>query len=106
MNTPATVQGAPGSRQTAAEPTPRMAQDPPADSGPATSPTGPRSEPGHMATPLEILARNPRSLRAAINAKCWDCVGQDADPAPRRRIGECGCTSCPLHAVRPYQREA
>lgn len=59
---------------------------------------------GHMTTPAEALARNPRSLRLAINAKCWDCQGGDADPAPRKRIGTCGCTTCPLHAVRPYQR--
>jgi hypothetical protein len=31
-------------------------------------------------------------------------IGQDADPHWQRRVGTCGCTTCPLHAVRPYQR--
>lgn len=55
--------------------------------------------------PIEKAARNPKSLRLAINAKCWDCVGGPADPAPRRRIGECAQTRCSLHPVRPYQRD-
>ena len=59
---------------------------------------------GPRLDPIQRLAENPKSLRLAINAKCRDCQGGDADPAPRRRIGECGCTTCPLHAVRPYQR--
>ena len=53
--------------------------------------------------PMEKLRQNPKSLRAAINAKCWDCVGMDADPAPRWRIGNCCMPDCGLFAVRPYQ---
>jgi hypothetical protein len=60
--------------------------------------TGPRQD------PIQKLAANPTSLRLAINAKCWDCQGGDADPNPRGRIGTCECLTCPLHAVRPYQR--
>ena len=53
--------------------------------------------------PIERARRNPRSLRAAIDAMCWDCQGRDADPAPRWRIGNCVCPDCPLYPLRPYQ---
>lgn len=56
--------------------------------------------------PIAKLAERPTSLRAAITAKCWDCIGRDADPQPTRRIRECPCTGCPLHRVRPYQHGA
>lgn len=54
--------------------------------------------------PVEIARANPTSLRAAINGKCWECQGGDADPGPRRRIRECEIPSCPLYPVRPYQK--
>ena len=57
-------------------------------------------------TPLQKLADSPLSLRAAVNAKCYQCEGEDADPGVRWRIGNCACASCALHAVRPYQRLA
>ena len=53
--------------------------------------------------PLERAKQNPKSLRAAIDAMCWDCQGRDADPAPRWRIGDCTSPDCPLYPVRPYQ---
>lgn len=56
--------------------------------------------------PIERAAANPGSLRAAVNGKCFDCVGADADPNPRGRIRACPSSRCPLHPVRPYQREA
>jgi hypothetical protein len=61
-------------------------------------------QPGPRRNPIEKAADNPTSLRLAVNAKCYDCIGQDADPHWQRRVGTCGCTTCPLHAVRPYQR--
>lgn len=55
--------------------------------------------------PIEKAKENPTSLRAAINGKCWDCVGARFDPNPRKRIRECTCgDTCTLHPVRPYQR--
>ena len=54
--------------------------------------------------PLEKAQAKPQSLRLAINAKCWDCIGGDADPCPRWRIGNCMVSRCPLHPQRPYQR--
>lgn len=56
--------------------------------------------------PLEKARRNPTSLRLAINAKCFDCEGGNADPNVQRRIGTCSITTCPLHPVRPYQHLA
>lgn len=53
--------------------------------------------------PLEKLADNPLSLRASINAKCYQCEGEDSDPGVKRRIGTCGIRDCGLWAVRPYQ---
>jgi hypothetical protein len=53
--------------------------------------------------PIEKAQANPRSLRAAINGKCWDCVGAASDPNPRGRIGACASVRCPLYPVRPYQ---
>jgi hypothetical protein len=53
--------------------------------------------------PIEKALKNPKSLRAAINAKCFDCQGQDADPAPKWRIGNCEISDCPLYSLRPYQ---
>jgi len=57
----------------------------------------------HRRTPLERAQANPRSLRSAINGKCFDCVGAGADPNPPRLIRECSSARCPLHPVRPYQ---
>lgn len=54
--------------------------------------------------PLEKARKNPKSLRAAVNAKCWECVGAGWDPGPRRAIRECTITKCPLWPVRPYQK--
>jgi hypothetical protein len=54
-------------------------------------------------SPLEKLADNPTSFRAAVNAKCYQCEGEDADPHVKARIGSCQITTCGLWAVRPYQ---
>jgi hypothetical protein len=56
-------------------------------------------------TPLERAVENPNSLRLAINAKCYDCIGQDADPDWRGSIRNCLCKDCPLYPVRPHQKQ-
>lgn len=56
--------------------------------------------------PIEKAAANPKSLRLAINGKCFDCVGAGHDPAPRKAIGQYPSTDCPLWNVRPYQKYA
>lgn len=96
------------------EPTPDVSQVPPADSEPADRRSAgvealkawreSGGQVGPRLNPIERLAINPTSLRLAITAKCYDCMGRDADPGFHRRIRECGCATCPLHAVRPYQR--
>lgn len=56
------------------------------------------------------MTREPRpSMRAAINAKCKDCI---YDPKSglgtwREQVELCGSTGCPLYPVRPLpQRKA
>ena len=44
---------------------------------------------GETRSPIEKSEQNPTSLRLAINAKCYDCQGQDADPGWRQRIADC-----------------
>ncbi len=39
-----------------------------------------------------------RSLRAAVTAKCLECVWLDL-----KAIRECAATECPLHEVRPFR---
>ena len=53
--------------------------------------------------PLQKARRTPKSLRLAINAKCFDCLGGNADPNVTGRIRECVIVECPLWNVRPYQ---
>lgn len=55
-------------------------------------------------SPIEKARANPKSLRLAINGKCFDCQGGDGDPGVRDRIRACSIASCCLHSVRPYQR--
>lgn len=53
--------------------------------------------------PIEKSRKNPKSLRLAVNAKCWDCQGGDT-AGTRQRIRNCECgVHCGLFAVRPYQ---
>ena len=50
--------------------------------------------------PIEKLKTKPKSLRLAINAKCFDCCcGQKIE------IKRCTVPKCPLFNVRPYQEK-
>ena len=62
----------------------------------------PRQKGSKNKTPLEKLAENPTSLRAAVNAKCYQCQGEDADPSVQWRIGNCEIPDCGLWEIRPY----
>jgi len=53
--------------------------------------------------PVEQAQANPKSLKAAIKANCWNCVGADADPGAKFRVRDCTVTRCALHAHRPWQ---
>lgn len=55
-------------------------------------------------TPTQKHNQNPKSLRLAINAHCYQCQGEDADPCVQWRIGNCEITTCALFSVRPYQK--
>ncbi len=46
-----------------------------------------------------------QSLRAAINAKCADCIGDPCAPASLAvQIELCSARDCPLWAVRPVRK--
>ncbi len=53
--------------------------------------------------PIEKAHRNPGSMRAAVNGKCWECSGKDIDSGTRQRIRDCPITDCCLFSVRPFQ---
>jgi hypothetical protein len=50
-------------------------------------------------SPRAKVKRHPTSLRAAINAKCYYCCGNQ-----RLEVTLCAMTDCPLWNVRPWQR--
>ena len=54
--------------------------------------------------PIERALDKPESLRRAITAKCYDCVGMDGDPGYRESIRTCTSPKCPLFSQRPYQK--
>lgn len=56
--------------------------------------------------PITKSRENPKSLRLAINGKCYDCQGGGFDPGTKEAIRECEAVDCTLNAVRPYQRKA
>lgn len=58
----------------------------------------------HWESPADKAARNPKSLRLAINAMCSQCIGYP-DPGWRREIRNCTSTHCGLWNVRPYQTD-
>ena len=46
-----------------------------------------------------------QSIRAAINAKCADCIGDPCSPASLAvQIELCSARDCPLWAVRPVRK--
>ena len=55
--------------------------------------------------PIERAKEQPDSLRRAITAKCYECVGMDGDANFRETIRTCASYECPLYPVRPYQKK-
>ena len=51
-------------------------------------------------SPTEKAAKFPKSMRYAINAKCYDCTCFQ-----KREITLCVMTDCPLWNFRPYQEK-
>ena len=56
-------------------------------------------------TPIENAKDKPTSLRLAINAKCFDCIGCGFDPKPAEAIRSCEIEDCSLWLVRPYRNK-
>lgn len=50
--------------------------------------------------PIQKAKDNPKSLRAALNAKCWECACYQ-----RKEVTECTAKDCPLWRLRPWQRK-
>ena len=53
--------------------------------------------------PIEKSVREPKSLKYALRAMCYECVGRELDPNPRKAIGCCTSYACPLWSLRPYR---
>lgn len=54
--------------------------------------------------PVEQAHEKPGSMKAAIKAFCWLCVGADADPGAKFRVRDCAVgAKCPLFQHRPWQ---
>lgn len=54
--------------------------------------------------PVEQAQDKPGSMKAAIKAFCWICVGADADPGAKFRVRDCDVgPKCPLFPHRPWQ---
>jgi len=58
-------------------------------------------------SPRDRARDMPKSLRAAVTAKCWECMGDGADGPvhTRQAIRTCTSPGCPLYGLRPYQRK-
>lgn len=52
-------------------------------------------------TPIDKLAKNPTSLRLAVNAMCFTCMGSTKEA--KDDIKNCTAPKCALFNVRPYQ---
>jgi hypothetical protein len=53
--------------------------------------------------PVEQAQANPTSLKRAVKAFCWTCVGGDGDPGAKFRVRDCTAPKCALHPHRPWQ---
>jgi hypothetical protein len=51
--------------------------------------------------PMEKAKQNPRSRVLAINAQCYDCMGQES--GWRNEVRNCPSINCPLYGLRPYK---
>lgn len=57
--------------------------------------------------PDEAARAKPNSLKLAIRAHCWNCVGRDSDPGYMGRVRDCTLSqTCALWPHRPWQNHA
>lgn len=55
-------------------------------------------------SPIDRAKADPLSLRKAITAFCYRCMGGDGEPGVRESVRNCTAPNCPLYKVRPWQR--
>ena len=51
--------------------------------------------------PIERAKQNPKSMRLAINAQCYDCMGRES--GWKNEVRNCPSKNCPLLGFRPYK---
>lgn len=51
-----------------------------------------------LKTPAEKAKQDPKSMRKAITAFCWSCVGES-----KQDVANCRSKNCSLYALRPWQ---
>ena len=57
--------------------------------------------------PMDKVRLNPKSLRCAINAQCYECIYDKSDIGSwRQQVQACPSTLCPLYRVRPTSNAA
>jgi hypothetical protein len=53
-------------------------------------------------TPIQRAWLNPKSLRLAINAQCFECIYDKSDVGTwRQQVEACPSVNCPLFCQRP-----
>ncbi|GAA6183768.1 hypothetical protein NBRC116595_10160 [Aliiglaciecola sp. NS0011-25] len=53
-------------------------------------------------TPMQRAKSNPKSLRLAINAQCYDCIYDKSESGTwRQQVEACPSKNCPLYLNRP-----
>ena len=55
-------------------------------------------------SPVEKARADPRSLRKAVTAFCYECVGGDDEPGARKEVTNCTAKGCHLYPIRPWQQ--
>lgn len=56
-------------------------------------------------SPTDKSRADPTSLRKAITAFCYECMGGDGEAGVRGHVRNCTSPKCSLFAVRPWQRD-
>jgi len=57
-----------------------------------------------VTSPTQRAFADPKSLRKAITAFCFECMGGDGEPGARKHVRGCTSPNCPLFRVRPWQQ--
>ncbi len=55
------------------------------------------SEKKKWPNPIDVAKNDPKSLRKAINANCYECSGSD-----RTEVSKCTVKNCSFYEVRPW----